>query len=257
MSSLSISEPPAILRVSARPEKIEHTSPRAFRFLEEVNDPFGGLSHFSYDAKLFAHVVVLDTNPLVTRVTCRAGGIDIAISDVSAAETFLPDTIVAGSSETWVCLNSEGINMPFTKGIISVAGLSVSLRAESASDPSAEEGAATASVTVVRVPGALIAAFSRAISRTEGGNVAVALASVGLALPAGCSPSVAQSILLHLDVEDVPPTHCFEHMTLNFHRTPGPNEAELRRRMQVRDHEGRWWWWGGGHVPVSSHNFYI
>ena len=53
---MCISEPPAVMRFTARPDKIEHTTARSFRFLEELNDPFGGTSLFSYDAKIFDHV---------------------------------------------------------------------------------------------------------------------------------------------------------------------------------------------------------
>jgi hypothetical protein len=89
------------------------------------------------------------------------------------------------------------------------------------------------------VRGDSIVAFARALSRSNG-NLYVAAASIGLDFP-DLSSATADGLLdiagatLLLVTKDVPPTSCFEHLSLSFHRTAGENEAELRRRLLVRD----------------------
>lgn len=160
-------EPPSVQRIAARPDKVEATGSRSFRYLEEVNDPFGGTSRLSFDARLFPNVVRLDSNPLVKAVSCRPeGSHDVVLSDASGAEAFTPGIIVAGSAETWSCPNTAGVNAPFTKGIVNIAGLTLHLRAADGAALSAD------------VPGASVPAFSLALSRSGG-----ALWAAGAAVP--------------------------------------------------------------------------
>ena len=181
----------------------------------------------SYDATLFSHVVRLDSNALITAVTCRSDGVgvDIGFSDLSGAEALVPGTILAGSSEAWNCKNTDGVNMPFTKGVVGIDGLTLRLRA------------ADGTILSMEIPGDVVLPFTLALSRS-GSSFWAASSAVGLSVPvaaatAGGGVTVLEAEL-HLLTENVPPTHCFEHMTLNFHRTAGAGEAELRRRLQVR-----------------------
>ena len=156
----------------------------------------------------------------MTAVSCQPGAVDISFSHISGAESLLPGSILAGSSELWACPNAAGENMPFTKGVVSVGGLVLTLLVG-------------ASPYTALVPGDLVAAFVHAYSRT-GDSVDVAFASLGISLPStGTGVVVVANAVIHLLTEDVPPTHCFERMTLNFHRSAGAGEVELRRRLQV------------------------
>lgn len=186
-----------------------------------MTDPFGGTSRLSYDAQLFPHVVSLDSNPLVSAVTCERGGIvSIRLSNAIGAEAFAPGIILAGSSEAWSCTNDAGVNMPFTKGVIDAVDITLTLRNRNGK-PS----------TYV-ISGDVLSSFLIALSRSDS-SVWTAAAVVGLELPLGATS--LESAELRLRTEDVPPTHCFERMTLDFHRTAGSNEAELRRQLHTND----------------------
>ena len=209
------------MRFTARPDKIEHTTARSFRFLEELNDPFGGTSLFSYDAKIFDHVITLDNNPLVTAAVCTYGGIDLSLSEISGMESVVPGSILAGSSETWACLDKAGINKPFTKKVVGLSGVTLIVR-DSVSD------------RTIRISRKAAVELSQVLMRT-GGNAALSFASTGVSLPLRGSGSLEiVSAVLHVETEDVPPTHCFEHLKLDYHRIAGADESVLRRRLQVR-----------------------
>jgi hypothetical protein len=179
----------------------------------------------SYNAILHAAVHRLDSNPLITAVTCLSDSkFAIDFSDVSGVEALVPGTIMAGSSESWKCMNAAGTNVPFIKSISDVLGLTLSLRLKDGTSLS------------VNIGGASVPAFVHAMSRS-GGSILTSLAEVGLHLPNEAMRDFADLTListkLNLHTDDVPPTACFEHMTLNYHRTAGVDEASLRRRLQV------------------------
>lgn len=215
-------------------------SGRALSYRSDEPDPFGGTTHFSFSGVVFHHVETLDANPLVTGVSCHdEDRITIALSDVRGAEAWAlrSETLFAGTSPSFHCLDNAGADAPFIRRALRVISV------ELLSDIPAE--LATLMPAIVNDANAGVAGRSHAERRnthsnaddSAGGQSSERPTVVILGAPSsdfweqldGVEARMPARIIF--ETEAAQPTEAFQSLSLEYHRTPGANEPELRRQL--------------------------